>query len=395
VLNLASEVVHEISIFKIGHELASRTIELKPGDQQELRFRLKARIGVIELITDPVDATIAIDGKSIGKSNQKLRLISSPHLLTIQKEGYQEKRVTVTPRPDYPQRVEVKLDRVGEPTPNISRGVATALGQKLILARPGSFTMGSRRGEAGRRPNETERAVRLTRAFYISAHEVTNHDFRQFAPEHAPAPSSGFELADDEQPAVWATWQDAVRFCNWLSVREGLPPAYEERRGGFALTEPIGIGYRLPTEAEWAWAARLAAGASNQRFPWGETPDPPPGSGNYADSSAAGIVLSALLSYRDGFPVTAPVGANGSNALGLFDVGGNVAEWVHDRYRIYPPSRAEIPVEDPVGPQTGGLRVIRGSSWKHAGETPLRLAFRDYGKEGRDDVGFRIARYQR
>ena len=122
---------------------------------------------------------------------------------------------------------------------------------------------------------------------------------------------------------------------------------------------------------------------------------PPPGSGNYADASAAGIVSSALLSYRDGFPVSAPVGAHAANALGLYDVGGNVAEWIHDRYRIYPKSSAATPEKDPTGPETGGLRVIRGSSWKQASETQLRLSYRDYGKEAREDIGFRIARYQK
>jgi formylglycine-generating enzyme required for sulfatase activity len=151
----------------------------------------------------------------------------------------------------------------------------------------------------------------------------------------------------------------------------------------------------LPTEAEWAWAARFAAGASNGRFPWGDDAEPPPGSGNYADASAAGIVSSALLSYRDDFPVAAPVGANGANSLGLFDVGGNVAEWIHDRYQIYTDSSSANPAKDPVGPETGGLRVIRGSSWKHASETQLRLAYRDYGKEGREDLGFRVVRYQK
>jgi formylglycine-generating enzyme required for sulfatase activity len=254
--------------------------------------------------------------------------------------------------------------------------------------------MGSQRGEPGRRPNETGRLVELTRAFYISAKVVTNGEFRKFAPAHAPGAASGFDLAGEAQPVVRVAWRDAVRFCNWLSQQNDLRPAYEERGGNFVLSEPIGIGYRLPTEAEWAWAARFAAGAANHRFPWGDDRNPPPGSGNYADASAAGIVSSALLSYRDGFPVTAPVGANGANGLGLFDVGGNVAEWTHDRYRIYPGSRSAIPVKDPKGPDTGGLRTIRGSSWKHAGETQLRLAYRDYGKEGRDDVGFRIARYQ-
>ena len=394
-LSLASEVIHEISLFKSGHELASRIIELEPGEQRKLHIELEPRIGVIELITVPAGATLVIDGKPSGTSNQKLRLLSSPHALVIRKEGYKEKRVTVTPRPDFPQRIEIELEPIGEPTKSGPRDVATALGQKLVLVPPGTFTMGSRRGEPARRPNETRRLVELTRAFYIGAREVTNGEFRKFSPAHVPEPSSGFELAGDEQPVTQVTWRDAVRFCNWLSQREGLPPAYEERGGAFALSEPVGIGYRLPTEAEWAWAARFAAGAANHRFPWGDEPDPPPGSGNYADASAAGIISSALLSYRDGFPVTSPVGASGANELGLFDVGGNVAEWTHDRYRIYPESHSTTPVKDPMGPETGGLRSIRGSSWKHAAETQLRLAYRDYGKEGREDVGFRVARYQK
>jgi formylglycine-generating enzyme required for sulfatase activity len=349
---------------------------------------------VIDLIAHPAGATLSVDGKQTGEANQKLRLLASPHALVIRKEGYKERRVTVTPRPGFPQRIEVRLERTGESKQGATRNLETALGQELVLARPGTFAMGSRRGEPGRRPNETERPVQLTRTFYISAKEVTNGEFRQFSPGHAPGSFSGFELGSDEQPASRIAWRDAVLFCNWLSQKEGLPPAYEERDGNLFLIEPVGTGYRLPTEAEWAWAARFAAGAAKHRFPWGDEAEPVHGSGNYADSSAAGIVSSALLSYRDGFPVAAPVGANGANPLGLFDVGGNVAEWVHDRYRIYSKSSAAAPAKDPRGPDTGGLRVIRGSSWKTAGETQLRLAYRDYGKEGRDDVGFRIVRYQ-
>ncbi|MBW2577186.1 MAG: PEGA domain-containing protein [Deltaproteobacteria bacterium] len=394
-LSLASEEIHEISLFKIGHELAMRTIELEPGEQRNLAIKLKPRIGIIDLIAHPAGATLSVDGNPAGDASQKLQLLASPHTLVIRKQGFQDQRVTVTPRPGFPQRIEIRLEKLGEPAQSGAKETVTAIGQELVLVNPGTFAMGSRRGEPGRRPNETERHVQLTRAFYIGAKEVTNRDFRQFSPGHAPAAFAGFELNGDDQPASQIAWQDAVRFCNWLSRKEGLPPAYEERGGDFALIEPVGTGYRLPTEAEWAWAARFAAGASNHRFPWGDQTVPPPGSGNYADASAAGIVSSALLSYRDGFPVSAPVGAHAANELGLYDVGGNVAEWVHDRYRIYSNSSAAAPAKDPTGPQTGGLRVIRGSSWKHAGETQLRLSYRDYGKEAKEDIGFRIARYQK
>jgi len=393
-LRLASREKHEISLFKIGHELATRTVELEPGERKHLAVKLEPRIGVVDLITQPAGATLSVDGKPTGEASQKLQLLASPHTLVIRKQGYAEQRITVTPRPGFPQRIEITLARSGAPpTPSGARPVATSLGQELVRVKPGTFTMGSRRGEPGRRPNEAERRVELTRPFYISAKEVTNREFREFSPEYAPGSFAGFDLAGDEQPASRGAWRDAVLFCNWLSRKEGLPPAYEARGDDFVLIEPVGTGYRLPTEAEWAWAARFAAGASNQRFPWGDQAEPPPGSGNYADASAAGIVSSALLAYRDGFPVSAPVGTNGANKLGLFDVGGNVAEWVNDRYGIQPSSSSDAPVKDPTGPRTGGLRVIRGSSWKQASETQLRLAYRDYGQEGREDVGFRIARY--
>jgi len=394
-VRLASEEPHEIALFKSGHELASRTIELEPGEQRSIEIKLQPRIGIIVLVAHPDGATVSIDGRKFGKANQKLHLLASPHTLVIEKEGFQDKRVTVTPRPGFPQRIEVRLKTIDAPARSGPSKHATALDQKLVAVPPGKFAMGSRRGEPGRRPNEAERHVELTRAFYISAKEVTNSEFRQFAPNHEAAPFSGFELGGDEQPVSRVSWQDAARFCNWLSGKDGLPPAYEESGGSITLIEPVGTGYRLPTEAEWAWAARFAAGASNGRFSWGDDAEPPPGAGNYADSSAAGIVSSALLSYRDGFPVAAPVGANGANSLGLFDVGGNVAEWIHDRYRIYTNSSSAKPARDPVGPETGGLRVIRGSSWKHASETQLRLAYRDYGKEGREDLGFRVVRYQK
>jgi len=98
--------------------------------------------------------------------------------------------------------------------------------------------------------------------------------------------------------------------------------------------------------------------------------------------------------YDDGFAVTAPVASFQPDAQGFYDLGGNVAEWVHDVYDIRPPG-GEGPARDPKGPAAGELHVIRGASWMHSTVTELRLTFRDYGAEARPDVGFRIARYLR
>jgi formylglycine-generating enzyme required for sulfatase activity len=81
-----------------------------------------------------------------------------------------------------------------------------------------------------------------------------------------------------------------------------------------------------------------------------------------------------------------------ANALGFLNLGGNVAEWAHDLYTITPSVEGQAS-RDPVGPAEGEYHVIRGASWMHATVTELRLSYRDYGKDARPDVGFRVARY--
>jgi formylglycine-generating enzyme required for sulfatase activity len=148
----------------------------------------------------------------------------------------------------------------------------------------------------------------------------------------------------------------------------------------------------LPTEAEWAWAARFAGQAEGGLvFPWGNELPPPDRSGNYADLAAADILPITLVTYNDGFPVAAPPGRFAANPVGIFDLGGNVAEWVQDFYTIEVEAPRE-PVVDPLGPESGQLHVIRGASWRSATVTELRLAYRSYSDMGREDVGFRIAR---
>ena len=155
---------------------------------------------------------------------------------------------------------------------------------------------------------------------------------------------------------------------------------------------PLTTGYRLPTEAEWAWAARYPDGQTAIKYPWGDSLPVAPDAGNFADQAAGDLLSTTLDGYNDDYPVTAPVDSFEPNALGLFNMGGNVAEWVHDVYAVYGSGRGVVEV-DPVGPEEGELHVIRGSSWMDASISELRLTFRDYGNDGRSDVGFRIARY--
>ncbi|MGA0000596.1 MAG: formylglycine-generating enzyme family protein, partial [Steroidobacteraceae bacterium] len=213
-----------------------------------------------------------------------------------------------------------------------------------------------------------------------------------FRAEHASGIHREEALDLDRQPAVRVGWQDAAAFCNWLSARDGLPPAYVAKNGRLELAQPVTTGYRLPTEAEWEYAARFDGRGATRKYPWGDALPVAARSGNYADQSAIYLTAVVISGYEDGYRVSAPVGSYPANPLGIQDLGGNVQEWTNDRYSIYV-TDASSSFVDPVGPEAGEAWVVRGAGWL-TGRTPeLRLAWRDGAAVGRQDLGFRIARY--
>jgi len=382
---------HAVLVAKPGYETASRSVTVARRGAASLRVELAARLGVVRVESDPPGAEVFIDGHSRGATGQEFTLPAVAQHIEVRKAGYANFVAEVTPRPGQLQLVQARLLTPQQAVvAAVPRTIDTKQGQVLRLVGPGEFTMGTPRREQGRRANETQRQVRITRPFYLGLYEVTNREFREFRPNHTSGAEKYRQLAGSDHPAVMLGWEDAAAYCNWLSEREGLAPAYVQRDGALRLAEPATTGYRLPTEAEWEWASRYNGGGGERRYPWGDQMPPEPESGNFADQSAKGIVANVLAGYDDGYPVSAPVGKFRPSPLGLHDLGGNVAEWVSDRYTVYPPGDAVL--VDPQGPDVGQYHVIRGSSWRQSGISELRFAARDFGDQGRLDVGFRLAR---
>ena len=207
----------------------------------------------------------------------------------------------------------------------------TDIGYGFVRVAKGSFKMGSPVAEPGRFIDETEHRVTLTRGFMMGRHEVTNEQYQRIM--------GGTDAFDCPNcPYDGASWLDAVAFANRLSQNEGLEPCYTDKgdvRGGenqvFSCT-----GYRLPTEAEWEYAAR--GGTTKARY----------GALNDVAWSGANAGFKAR-----------PVGKKAPNAFGLYDMLGNAWEWCHDRYGAY----GSTALTDPSGPGFGVLRVKRGGSW--------------------------------
>ncbi len=219
----------------------------------------------------------------------------------------------------------------------------------MVVLQAGKFLMGSPANEFGRSRDERQWTVTLSYPFLISDHEVTCGEYEKVM---RTSPGDG---GDPGLPAVSVSWDDAQEFCRQLTTLE--------RKAGRL---PAGEVYRLPTEAEWEYAAR--AGTLGPRH---------------------GVLDEiAWWAGNSGAEVQLPNGKL-QNAWQLFDMIGNVSEWCLDRYGAYPENAGK----DPTGSKSGLSRVVRGGSWND-GEFTCRSASRDkaFPESQLPTVGFRIVR---
>jgi len=393
-LELPPTTSHQLVFFVNGYEEARRELRTQADGESSVNVTLAPIVSSVRIAATPADAQVYVNGELKGSANQTLELLAASQSIEIRREGYVPFTTTFISRPGLDQQLEVALKSLQQQAiESIRPEITSAAGQTLKLIYPGAFIMGTSRREAGRQANEVLRNVTLTKPFYMSLHEVTNAQYARFDSEHSSGIVEGQTLRNPTQPVVKLTWEKAALYCNWLSEQEGLPLFYNVSGETVTGFNPDSTGYRLPSEAEWEWVARVDGDPANlRRFPWGAELPPPPNQGNYADVSTASFLGRVLLNYNDGYKGTAPVGSFGANQNGFYDIGGNVAEWVHDFYGAGGLGSNTNEV-DPLGPGSGTYHVIRGSSWAHGSITELRLSFRDYNNIARDDVGFRVARY--
>jgi formylglycine-generating enzyme required for sulfatase activity len=303
-----------------------------------------------------------------------------------------EQYLRENPSGEYRELAEAALQRL---TP--------ALNDNMVLIPGGSFQMGSNDGESDEKPVHE---VRIS-SFYLSKYEVTVGEFKQFIdatsyqtdadkdggssawdgkawtktagvnwkcdPEGKARPSTAYN-----HPVIHVSWNDATEYAKWLSKKTGL-------------------NYRLPTEAEWEYAA--GNGNKHTKYSWGNSNPAGKQGGNVADETGASkfnwtkSTEYIFVGYNDGFASTAPVGSFNANELGLHDMSGNVWEWCQDWYGS--DYYAKSPASNPSGPTSGSFRVYRGGSWYY---DPIlaRVAFRSYFSPGLrvNYLGFRLARQQ-
>jgi len=230
---------------------------------------------------------------------------------------------------------------------------------EMLFVPAGEFVMGSDALEAA--PNEGPLFRVTLNHFYLSRHLITNASYEQFQPSHLRKRMPG---AGDRHPVVHVSSLEAIKFCQWLSARTRKK-------------------YRLPTEAEWEYAAR---GTDGRKYPWGNYE----GRGDLANFADRNTNFAwSDRDIDDGYPETSPVGAFpfGASAFGMEDMAGNVWELCLDYYEPY----RSAPKVNPRGPTTGNRRVYRGGSWKSRFNS-LRVTVRGSNVPtfSCNDLGFRV-----
>lgn len=269
--------------------------------------------------------------------------------------------------------------------PKMENGRSVQPGEVLIPS--GTFTMGSPANEFGHQPSEVQHQVTLTRPFYMWKYEVTQSEFQDLMGYN----HSQFTSCGKNCPVEQVTWHEALAFANALSRASKLPECFDctVTRGEVSCKVKSTYtgsnyyhckGYRLPTEAEWEYAYR--AGSVTAFY-----------NGNMTDSQCGDPNADMLGWYCGNAEMTThPVGGKLPNAWGLYDMAGNVYEWVYDGYvwDNYPTQATTNPVKESIG----GSRIYRGGSWLQEAYN-LRAAVREglYTATYRSsDFGFRVVR---
>lgn len=383
-LPISASKSHFLRYEKPGYFSQESKISASPGETKEVSFALKIEIGEVNVASSP-SAAVYVNGQPMGNTPLKMRLPAIVQTLELKRSGFRSVTRDLKPSGKIPVNFNVSLKTEKNARQSEAKNsYKTSAGQKMRLFRPGPVTLGAPRHEKGQRANEFVRNVHLTRHFYVSETEITQSQFAAF--------KSGAGSVSKTLPISGISWRDAASYCNWLSVREGLTPFYKIVRGAYKGFNEEANGYRLPSEAEWEWLARKAGRRSQTQFTWGNQTVIPAGSGNIADEAANGTTRFYVPNYVDGFATVSPVGSFSRDKAGLYDLFGNLSEWVHDFYTLVPPDKGAV-LKDPLGEQIGDKHVIKGANWSSGNLTEIRPAYRGAGNEGTKYTGFRIARY--
>ncbi|MCX5831706.1 MAG: SUMF1/EgtB/PvdO family nonheme iron enzyme [Deltaproteobacteria bacterium] len=314
--------------------------------------------GMLTVKSNVSGAKVYINGAYEGDTPHTATLKPGAYAIILKKAGYPDAAEEgVRVEAGGANTISIVMEKPAPPSAEARTFTSPTLGATFALIPAGTFTMGSPAGEPGRYDNETQHQVTISRPFYLQTTEVTQGQWQQVMGNNP----SYFKKCGADCPVEKVSWNDVQEFIRKLNSMEGTDK------------------YRLPTEAQWEYAARA---------------------GTQTPFSTGVCLATGEANYNGNYPLegctkgeyrqkTMRGGSFAPNAWGLYDMHGNVLEWVHDWYGNYPSGS----VTDPEGPSSGSGRVGRGGSWFYSARN-IRSAYRDRDFPGYSYsfLGFRLLR---
>jgi formylglycine-generating enzyme required for sulfatase activity len=338
--------------------LTGLTEESMTDDQRDALCNMGENLGLSggeaeDLIDEYLDEVNGIPQPKLSAASAPVRKAATPAAPPPAAKKPQPSRVLESIEAEKFAPLNRELERQKHPA------FTASIGAEMLFIPSGTIMIGSTADGAA--PNEAPLTKTNISCFHISRYPITNEQYEMFDGTHT---SRRPGWANDKHPAVYVSSVDAIKFCEWLSRRDGKH-------------------YRLPTEAEWEYAAR---GTDGRSFPWGEKLNRGD-LANFADSNTTFPWRDAEI--NDGFAETAPVGnyPRGASPFGAEDMAGNVWEWCLDFYEPYKGKERT----NPCSSLSAGRRIYRGGSWKSRANS-LRTSTRNFNlpEYSANDVGFRI-----
>ena len=353
--NLSSRTPHILEARKAGHKSQSVSFTLQDGETRTITVGAPVPMyGTLVLESTPSLCEIWIDGKKAGTSPKASQLLVGEHKIVLKKDGYEDLsfEVTVEHNQQLVQQKELKKRTVVAPSSGQSASskgktnFTADYGIEMVFVEGGTFKMGAT-SEQGTDAQENEKPVHsvILSDFYMGKYEVTQGQWKAVM-----GSNPSYFTGDDNLPVEQVSWEDVQKFIK-------------------KLNQLTGKTYRLPTEAEWEYAAR--GGKKSQGYKYAGS--------NTIDEVARCEDKSAYKTYL--------VGQKQPNELGLYNMSGNVREWCQDWYGSYYSSAQT----NPTGPSSGRFRVHRGGSWSRRA-WDHRVAYRTghYPSNSFNDLGFRL-----
>lgn len=385
-IELPANKSHKIEYKKSGHTSYIESVNLNISKPTNIQVNLEPLYGQV-IVNTNVPALVSFNGNTKENSPVSKRLLSVQNKLEVSAVGYRTITQSITPRPNKSMGVDIELltefdarRKEGKPL------FVNTLGINMLKFRADAFTLGSPANETGRRRNEHQVAVDFSRQFWVSEKEVTQTQFTAFLGLSQQVKSN--------LPVTGVSWLEAAQYSNWLSEKEGLPVFYRFQNGRYLGVNASSNGYRLPTEAEWEWLAKKSKRSLSTLYVWGNQEKLRDKQGNFADKTLSGKQLIYFDEYTDGKTAVAEVGSFKADRAGLYDLAGNVSEWVNDYYTNGLPDTSQTHI-DYLGSPRGETWVIKGGNYETGRLRELRVAYREYSTSGRATVGFRVARYDK